>query len=92
MIKSFKSKHTQLLFRRNSVAKFKAIERQALRRLAYLNAATSLEDLKVPPSNRFEKLKGNRKEAYSLRINKQWRVCFRWHEGHAYDVEIVDYH
>lgn len=92
MIKSFKNKQTQSLFKRKSVVKFKAIERQSLRRLAYLHAATSLADLKLPPSNRFEKLKGGREEYYSLRINKQWRLCFKWEEGHAYEVEIVDYH
>tara|TARA_R110002050_G_scaffold15615_1_gene47936 strand:+ start:18670 stop:18948 length:279 start_codon:yes stop_codon:yes gene_type:complete len=92
MIKSFKTKQTQTLFERNTVVKFKAIERQALRRLSYLNAATSLDDLKLPPSNRFEKLKGDKKDYYSLRVNRQWRVCFRWQDGHAYEVEIVDYH
>ena len=92
MIKSFKDKHTHSLFKRNHVLKFKAIERQALRRLAFLNAATSLDDLRTPPSNRFEKLKGDLRDCYSLRINTQWRLCFEWQEGHAHNVEIVDYH
>ena len=92
MIKSFKTKETQILFQRRSVPRFKAIERQALRRLAFLNAATSLDDLRYPPSNRFEKLRGDLKGFYSLRINIQWRLCFKWQDGHAYEVEIVDYY
>lgn len=68
------------------------IETVALRKLAMLEAASSLEDLKVPPGNRLEKLVGNREGQYSIRINGQWRICFRWLDGDAYDVEIVDYH
>lgn len=92
MIKSFKNRLAQSLFERNRVPRYRAIERQALRRLAFLNAATSLEDLKRPPSTRLEFLKGDRKGAYSLRINTQWRLCFLWEDGHAYEVEIVDCH
>jgi proteic killer suppression protein len=92
MIKTFKDKNTYALFERNRVIRFRSIERQALRRLVFLDAAARLEDLKNPPSNRFEKLGGDLKDLYSLRINKQWRVCFRWKEGHAHDVEIVDDH
>lgn len=92
MIKSFKDKDTENLFQGFSVKPYKTFERQALRRLVYLDAAVCLEDLKVPSSNRLEKLIGNRKESYSLSINQQWRVCFKWQEEHAEDVEIVDYH
>ncbi len=65
---------------------------RAQRRLAQLDAATSLDDLRVPPSNRLEALRGDRQGQHSIRINDQWRICFRWQQGDAYDVEIVDYH
>jgi len=68
------------------------IQRIALRKLRMLEAATSLEDLRVPPANRLEKLVGDRAGQWSIRINDQWRVCFRWSDGNAHDVEIVDYH
>lgn len=68
------------------------IHRVALRKLVQLDAATALDDLRVPPGNRLEKLTGDRAGHHSIRINDQWRVCFRWHQGDAYDVEIVDYH
>jgi toxin HigB-1 len=68
------------------------IQRAALRKLLVLDAATCLEDLRLPPGNRLEKLSGERSEQYRIRINDQWRVCFRWNEGDAVDVEIVDYH
>ncbi|MDQ6965469.1 MAG: type II toxin-antitoxin system RelE/ParE family toxin [Mariprofundaceae bacterium] len=74
------------------VPAFRAFERQARRRLMYLNQAVSLDDLRVPPSNRLEALKGDRKGQYSIRINRQWRICFRWDSRHAHDVEITDYH
>jgi proteic killer suppression protein len=64
----------------------------ALRKLTILDGADTLEDLKIPPANRLEKLKGNRKGQYSIRINDQWRICFTWKKGNAYNVEIVDYH
>ena len=64
----------------------------ARRKLEILNAAERLEDLRIPPSNRLEKLQGNRRHQYSIRINDQWRLCFSWHRGEAYDVELVDYH
>jgi len=92
MIKSFKCKKTQALFDDRTVPDFKAIERQARRRLLYLNQAVSLDDLRVPPSNHLEALRGNRKGQFSIRINLQWRICFQWKQGAAYDVEIVDYH
>lgn len=92
MIRSFSNPDTAKLFNRESVSKFRAFELKAIEKLNMLNAATSLLDLRVPPSNRLEKLKGNRAEQFSIRINKQWRICFVWRNGNAYDVEIVDYH
>lgn len=81
-----------MLFADQAVAQFRAIERQARRRLLYLDQAVSLEDLRAPPSNMLEALKGDRKGQHSIRINRQWRICFAWHDGHAFDIEIVDYH
>lgn len=92
MIKSFRSTDAEALFGDQSVARFRAIERPARRKLLYLSQARSLQDLLVPPGNRLEALKGDRKGQHSIRINDQWRICFRWLDGHAYDVEIVDYH
>lgn len=92
MIKSFRSSDTEALFHDRRIARFRAIERPARRKLLYLNQARSLQDLLVPPGNRLEALKGGRKGQHSIRINDQWRLCFRWSEGHAFDVEIVDYH
>lgn len=92
MIRSFRSKQTERLFRNESVPRFRAIEDIARRKLKLLNAAHDLIDLRVPPGNRLEALKGNRKGQHSIRINDQWRVCFVWKDGDAYDVEIVDYH
>jgi proteic killer suppression protein len=74
------------------VPRFRAIERAARRKLLYLHQAQRLDELKVPPGNRLEALKGNRKGQHSIRINDQWRICFRWKDGDAFDVEIVDYH
>ena len=91
MIKSFKDKHTENLYNRTFVKRFSGIERQALTRLRRLDAVIVLGDLVEPPSNRFEALKGDRTGQYSIRINAQWRICFRWDDG-PYDVEIVDYH
>ncbi|MBV7329148.1 type II toxin-antitoxin system RelE/ParE family toxin [Chloroflexi bacterium TSY] len=91
MIKSFKDNHTEQLYRRKFVKRFSGIERQALTRSRRLDAATQLGDLVEPPSNRFEALKGDRQGQYSIRINEQWRLCFRWDDGPC-DVEIVDYH
>lgn len=68
------------------------MQRQALRKLLILDAAERIEDLRVPPGNRLERLKGKRNGQYSIRINDQWRICFRWSNGQASDVEIVDYH
>ena len=72
--------------------RFQAIERAARRKLRYLNAAIRLDDLLAPPGNRLEALKGDRKGQFSIRINDQWRICFRWADNDAHDVEIVDYH
>ena len=93
MIRSFADKHTELLFLREKVKRFAgSLQRTALRKLTLLDAAESLDDLRVPPGNRLEKLKGDREGQYSIRINDQWRICFRWSEGDAQEVEITDYH
>jgi toxin HigB-1 len=92
MIRSFGDKATEALFRDERVRQFAGIARVAKRKLEALNAASRLEDLTVPPSNRLEKLKGDLKEFYSIRINDQWRVIFKWIQGDAHDVRIVDYH
>ena len=93
MIKSYRDKDTDRLFQRQPVRKLgTGVQRVALRKLRRLDAAMRLSDLRVPPGNRLERLRGDRTGQYSIRINDQWRICFRWHEGDAYDVEIVDYH
>ncbi len=92
MIRTFRCADTERLFRREPVRRFKAIERQTLRKLDMLDAAPDLRTLSSLPGNRLERLKGDREGQYSIRINDQWRICFAWREGHAYDVEIVDYH
>ena len=93
MIKSFKCKESQKLFRLEKSAKISStIQRVALRKLEMIDSAVELNDLKVPPANRLEALKGSRKGQYSIRINDQWRVCFEWERGDAFNVEIVDYH
>lgn len=92
MIRSFRCADTERLFRRESVRRFKAIERPALRKLDLLDAAPDLRTLSTLPGNRVEKLKGDREGQHSIRVNDQWRICFVWREGHAYEVEIVDYH
>ena len=92
MIRSFKDRDTARLFDDELVARFRAIERQARRKLLYLHRARTIQDLSVPPGNRLEALHGNRKGQHSIRINDQWRICFRWKVGDAHDVEIVDYH
>jgi len=92
VIRSFRCKDTERLFQRESVRRFKAIESVARRKLDMLEAAHALQDLRVPPGNRLEALKGERKGEHSIRINDQWRVCFVWTDGGAEQVEIVDYH
>jgi proteic killer suppression protein len=93
MIRSFKSKEAEKLFNRDRSKKLPGdIQRVALRKLKMLHRSGSLADLRVPPANRLERLKGRREGQYSIRINDQWRICFRWNRGDAFDVEIVDYH
>jgi proteic killer suppression protein len=93
MILSFRDTETERLFRREPRSKLaRPLQRAALRKLLMLDAAASLDDLRVPPSNRLEKLEGDREGQYSIRVNDQYRVCFRWEDGAAFAVEIVDYH
>ena len=93
VIVSFKDKQAEALFARRRVKKLSfALQRIGLRKLVMLDAATGLDDLRVPPGNRLEALKGNRKGQHSIRISDRWRICFRWQRGGAHDVEIVDYH
>jgi len=92
LIRSFRCRETEALFQDKTVRRFRAIERAARRRLLYLHAAKKLEDLRVPPGNRLEALKGDRSGQHSIRINDQYRICFIWRDSEAYEVEIVDYH
>jgi proteic killer suppression protein len=93
VIRSFRDRETERLFGRQPVRKWPgALQRIGLRKLLMLDAATRLDDLRIPPANRLEKLSGRRAGQYSIRVNDQWRVCFRWSGGDAHDVEIVDYH
>jgi toxin HigB-1 len=91
VIVSFRSNDTEKLWSGTRVKQFSAFERVAQRKLAMLNAAPTLDDLRVPPGNRLEKLVGDREGQHSIRINDQWRLCFEWKDG-AHNVEIVDYH
>jgi proteic killer suppression protein len=92
MIRSFRCRDTQALFDDRDVRRFRNIERVARRKLLYLNRAIDLCDLRSPPGNRLEALRGDQRGQHSIRINDQWRICFRWKDGDAFDVEIVDYH
>lgn len=92
MIQSFKSKKTKQLFEGKRIAQFQAFDRLAQKRLRVLDAADTLEALRMLPSNRLEALKGERKGQYSIRINDQWRICFEWGDAGPENVEIVDYH
>ena len=92
MIRSFRSTETENLFHDRAVPRYRSSERPARRKLLLLHAALSLQDVRVPPGNRLEKLKGKRKGQHSIRINDQWRICFTWRGTDAFDVEIVDYH
>jgi proteic killer suppression protein len=93
MIKSFRDKETEKIFNRQRSAKLPGdIQNVVRRKLLQVHAAVDLNDLRVPPGNRLEALRENRKGQHSIRINDQWRVCFTWPEGHAYEVEITDYH
>ena len=93
MIKTFADKHSQQIYIQGKSKRIAPdIIKRAIRRLEYLDLATGLEDLKVPPSNRLHALKGDRKGHHSISINDQWRICFRFVDGDAYEVEITDYH
>ena len=93
MLRSFADKETERVWQRQRVRKLDhGIQRATLRKLLILDAAETLEDLRVPPGNRLEKLKGDRAGSYSVRINQQWRICFRWTTAGPADVELVDYH
>ncbi len=93
MIRTFKSKEAEKIFKRERSRKLSfEIQKVAFRKLRMINRSQSINDLRVPPANRLEKLKGNRTGQYSIRINDQWRICFEWHDNDAFKVEIVDYH
>ncbi len=92
MTKTFKCKDTEKLFNDLYVKRFRSISKTARIKLEVLNAAVSLNSLRVPPGNRLEQLKGNRKGQHSIRINNQWRICFVWKEENVIEAEIVDYH
>ena len=92
MIRSYRDDDTEKFAGGESVRRFRAFERVAYRKIKYLMAAKTLDDLRVPPGNKLESLKGGRKGQHSIRINDQWRICFVWSDGGAEDVEIVDYH
>jgi proteic killer suppression protein len=93
VIKSFRDKETEKVWKREYSKRLpKEIQERALMKLQQLHAAGDLKDLSIPASNQLELLKGDRKGDYSIRVNKQWRICFTWNEGHALDVEITDYH
>jgi len=93
VIKSFRDAETQKVFERERVSRWSLqLQRAALRKLLILDAAEQLGDLRSPPGNRLEKLAGDRAGQYSIRVNDQWRICFAWRQGDAYEVEIADYH
>lgn len=92
MIKTFNDADTHALFQGERVKRFVNIETVALRKLAMLNRAACLDDLRVPPGNRLERLKGDRADCYSIRINDQFRLCFQFRQGDVFNVEIIDYH
>jgi len=93
VIRSFAGKETENVWHRIRVRRWSdGVQRVAYRKLLILDAAETLEDLRVPPGNRLEKLSGDRRGQYSIRINDQWRICFDWRNGDAYEVEITDYH
>lgn len=93
MIRTFKDRDAERLFDLQTPRRLPPdLHRTALRKLRILDAAVRLDDLRIPPANRLERLRGDRADQFSIRINNQWRICFRWHSGDAFDVEIVDYH
>ena len=93
MIKTFKNKTTKKIYNRKYSKKLpRDIQRISMKKLWMLDAAPDINSLRIPPGNRLELLYGDREGQYSIRINDQWRICFHWHEGNSYEVEIVDYH
>ena len=93
LIKSFKNKETEKIYNREISVKLpRNIQQVALRKLHMINNAKNLNDLRIPPENRLEKLRGDREGQHSIRVNDQWRICFTWQEGDVYDLEITDYH
>ena len=93
MIKTFKCKETEKIYNRQYSKKLpREIQRKTMKKLWMIDASPDIDSLRSPPSNHLEVLKGSRKGQYSIRINKQWRICFRWESGNAFDIEIVDYH
>jgi proteic killer suppression protein len=93
VIKSFADPDTERLFARERVRRYPAeLQKIMVRKLLVVDAAEQVKDLRAPPGNRLEKLSGHRAGQHSIRVNDQWRICFRWHDGNAYDVELVDYH
>ena len=93
MIKTFRDKDAERIFKRERVKRYALLlQKLAQRKLDLLDAAESLQDLRIPTGNRLERLSGKRKGQYSIRVNDQWRICFNWNSGQATDVEIVDYH
>jgi proteic killer suppression protein len=93
VLKSFRNKETEKIYSREASLKLpRDIQQVALRKLRMINNAKNINDLRIPPANRLEKLSGNREGQHSIRINDQWRICFVWRDGDAYDVEITDYH
>jgi proteic killer suppression protein len=92
MVLTFRCKHTEALYQGHAPKRFRSIQAVAERKLQMLDIARRIEDMQVPPGNRLEMLKGDRQGQWSVRINNQWRLCFRFEDGNAYDAEIVDYH
>jgi len=92
VIRTFRCKDTAAIFSGARAPKFGNIQQRAREKLRYLHYAADIRDLRMPPGNRLESLSGKRAGQWSIRINDQWRICFRWESGHAHDVEIVDYH
>ena len=92
MIRSFSDRETELLFHRFVSRKWSAVARPALRKLRLLHRSRTLDDLRIPPGNRLGPLKGGRLGQHSIRVNDQYRICFRWYQGDAFDVELTDYH
>jgi proteic killer suppression protein len=93
MIRSFRDKRAEAIFSRDYVRRIpREVQRAAYRKMVLIDSAVRLKDLRIPPGNRLEKLAGDREGKHSIRINDQWRICFRWRAGDAFEVEIVDYH